>query len=445
MGVISVEILMFMVSVFLTGLITAAEIALSSFGENKIEELKEKGDNIWQKFLIVHKNPEPFYGTIHLLSLTFLISSVVFGFLLSAKFINPGIAEPGIGIYDDLIRLIISFALTIIFIASTLTIFSYLIPKALGFKYADMLGRLFIIILIPLSKIFIVPARLLNTFSDFLLLPFKEKTNFAQAKPSEDEILDIIADGVKSGAIDEKEEEIIKNIIEFNDLKAGEVMVPRTEMISIDINETNENLLRNIILKGHTLIPVFEDSIDSIIGILHSKDVIKLLIESGSISSIKSLIRPAYFIPETKLISEILTEMQKRGERLAIVSDEYGGTEGVITIEDILEEIVGEIKNDSITEQKEYYKFPDNKYFVLGSMQIADFNEVFDIPLPESDEYNTVAGFIAEQSGKILSLNETVEYEGVKFELIKKIRQKMVQFKVYSDLNEFREKEVNEE
>ena len=219
MGVISVEILMFMVSVFLTGLITAAEIALSSFGENKIEELKEKGDNIWQKFLIIHKNPEPFYGTIHLLSLSFLISSVVFGFLLSAKFINPGIAEPGVSIYDDLPRLIISFVLTIIFIASMLTIFSYLIPRALGFKYADMLGRLFIIMLIPLSKLFIVPARLLNTFSDFLLLPFKEKTNFAQAKPSEDEILDIISDGVKSGAIDEKEEEIIKNIIEFNDLK----------------------------------------------------------------------------------------------------------------------------------------------------------------------------------------------------------------------------------
>ncbi len=107
----------------------------------------------------------------------------------------------------------------------------------------------------------------MNSISNFLLLPFKEKTNFAQAKPSEDEILDIISDGVKSGAIDEKEEKIIKNIIEFNDLKAGEVMVPRTEMISIDINEADENLLRNIIIKGHTLIPVFEDSIDNIVGI----------------------------------------------------------------------------------------------------------------------------------------------------------------------------------
>ncbi|OGU82496.1 MAG: hypothetical protein A2W11_07865 [Ignavibacteria bacterium RBG_16_35_7] len=434
------EIILFILSVFFTGLITAAEIALSSFGQNKIDELKDRGESIWQKFQIVYQNPEPYYGTIHLLSLTFLISSVIFGFLLCAKLINPGIVQPKVGFYDDPVRLIISFALTIISIASALTIFSYLIPKAIGFKYSDLLGRLFVVMLIPASRLFVLPAKLLNSLSDFLLLPFKEKTNFAQAKPSEDEILDIIADGVKSGAIDEQEEKIIQNIIEFNDLKAGEVMVPRTEMISIDVNESDENLLRNIILTGHTLIPVYEDSIDNIIGILHSKDVLKMLLESGTITSLRNLIRPAYFIPETKLISEILTEMQQRGERLAIVSDEYGGTEGVITIEDILEEIVGKIKSDAITEQKEYYKFPDNKYFVLGSMQIADFNEVFNLTLPESDEYNTIAGFIAERSGKILSPNETVEFEGVKFELIKKIRQKMVQFKIYSDNNDFREK-----
>ena len=440
MNLYFIELVLFVISVFLAGLIAAGEISLSSFGENKIEELKERGDAIWQKFYTVHQNPEPYYGTIHLLYLTFIISSVVFGFLLSAKLINPGITEPRVGFYDDSIRLVISFILTIILIASFLTIFSYLIPKALGFKYSNFLGRLFVVTLIPVSRLFIFPAKLLNKLSDFILLPFKAKTNFAQANPSEDEILDIIADGVKSGAIDEKEEKIIQNIIEFNDLKASEVMVPRTEMISIDINETDEKLLRSIILKGHTLIPVYEDSIDNVVGILHSKDIVRLLLDSGSISSIKNLIRPAYFIPETKLISEILSEMQQRGERLAIVSDEYGGTEGVITIEDILEEIVGEIKRDAVNEQKEYYKFPDNKYFVLGSMQIAGFNEVFNLALPESDEYNTVAGFIAERSGKILSLNEIVEYEGGQFELIKKIRQKMVQFKIYSDVVEFREK-----
>lgn len=441
MTILFVEITIFIASVFITAFLTAAEIALSSFGENKIEELKEKGDSIWLIFSKVHKNPEPYYGTIHLMSITFLICSVVVGFLICAKLINPALIEPHIGFYNYPVSLILSFLLTILFIASILTVFSFLIPKALGFKYSDLLGRYFIKILIPLSKLFTLPTNLLNSVSNFILLPFKERTNFSQAKPSEDEILDIISDGVKSGAIDEKEEEIIKNIIEFNDLRAKEVMVPRTDMIAVDINERSEELLKKIILKGHTLIPIYEDSLDHIIGILHSKDVIRLLLAADSISSIKKLIRPAYFIPETKLISEILTEMQKRGERLAIVSDEYGGTEGVITIEDILEEIVGEIKNDSVIGQKEYYKFPDNKYFVLGSMQIDDFNDIFNISLPESDEYTTIAGFIAEKSGKILNINEVIEFEGVQFELIKKIRQKMVQFKIYSNDAEFKEKE----
>lgn len=440
MDIFILEIILFIISVFLAATITAGEIALSSFGENKIEELNEKGDAIWKKFYVVHKNPEPYYGTIHLLSITFVASSIVFGFLVTINFINYEMIENNSGISNDVFAIIISFVITIFFITSILTVFTYLIPKALGFRYSDLIGRIFVIMLLPISKLFIVPVRFLNSVSNFLLLPLNEKTNFSQAKPSEDEILDIISDGVKSGALDENEEKIIKNIIEFNDLKAGEVMVPRTEMISIDINETDESMLRNILIKGHTLIPVYEDSIDNIVGILHSKDVTKLLLESGSISSIKTLVRPAYFIPETKLISEILSDMQQRGERLAIVSDEYGGTDGVITIEDILEEIVGKIKTDSVTEQKEYYSFPDNKYFVLGSMQVTNFNEVFNLFLPESDEYNTLAGFIAERSGKILSLNETIIYEGVKFELIKKIRQKMVQFKIYSDEGFFREK-----
>lgn len=444
MSLLLIEILIFTVFILLSGFITAAEIALSSFGENKIAELKENEDKTWKLFFKVLQEPERYFGTIYLLSITFVICTVVVGFIISAKLINPAITGPNVGLFNDPFRLIVSFILTILVIASILTVFSYLIPKSLGFKYADQLGKFFVKILIPLSNLFIWPAKLLNSLSNLFLIPFKEKTSYSQSMPSEDEILDMIADGVMSGALDKKEEEIIKNIIEFNDLKANEVMIPRTDMVAVNINEQNEELLRKIILKGHTLIPVYEDSLDHIIGILHSKDVIKLPLDSDSISALKKLIRPAFFIPETKPISEILTEMQKRGERLAIVSDEYGGTEGVITIEDILEEIVGEIKSDTVIEQKEYYRFPDNKFFVLGSMQISDFNEVFNIRLPESDEYNTVAGFVAERSGKILNLNEGIEFEGVKFELIKKIRQKMVQFKIYSETNDFREKESEE-
>jgi CBS domain containing-hemolysin-like protein len=211
-------------------------------------------------------------------------------------------------------------------------------------------------------------------------------------------------------------------------------------MVAIDVNDTKQQVVNEIILKGHTIIPVYEDSLDKIVGILQSKDVVRALLESNQIP-VNRLMKPTYFIPENKLISEVLTEMQKKGHRLAIVTNEYGGIEGVITIEDILREIVGEIRSEPIMIQKIYYKTPDNKYLVPGSMLISYFNKTFNNKLPESNEYTTVAGFVAERSGKILNLNEAVEFEGVRFELIKKFRQKMVQFKVYSDDLTFKENE----
>jgi putative hemolysin len=156
---------------------------------------------------------------------------------------------------------------------------------------------------------------------------------------------------------------------------------------------------------------------------------------------LNNLIRPAYFVPETKLISEILKEMQKRGERLAVVKDEYGGTEGIITMEDILEEIVGELGDNVQQQLKDFSRLPDGKYYVLGSMTIDHFNQTFNHDLPYSDEYNTLAGFVADKTGKILNTGETFEFENLSFQLIKKIRQKMVQFKVSSNDGSFAEAE----
>jgi putative hemolysin len=249
---------------------------------------------------------------------------------------------------------------------------------------------------------------------------------------SEDEIRVIISESVKSGTLNKTEQEIIENVFEFNDLHANEVMIPRTEMSAIELIEDRTEIMKYITKTGHSLLPVFENSLDNIVGVLHTKDFIRSIAEEIQID-VKSLIRPAYFVPETKLISEILKEMQKRGERLAIVTDEYGGTEGVITMEDILEEIVGDLGDVSESEVKNYSRLQDGKYYILGSMNISEFNEIFNIDLPESDEYNTVAGFISYNTGKILNVGESFEYNSLIFELIKKIRQKMVQFRVFSN------------
>jgi len=427
-------LLVFIFILFANFLLAAAEIALAAFGETKIDELKESNDKYVPYFEKLNENQEQVYSSIHL-AFTFLtVLTSIIGYFLFSGWIYPQIISTTN--LSSIYSTVISIFVTAILVTMSILVFNVLVPKAIAYRYSDFIGKSSIKIILVLSSVLKLITLAITGLSNFILLPFKEKINFSQERPSEDEILDIISDGVKSGTIDEADQQIIENIFEFNDLKADEVMIPRTEMISISLNEEDEKNITSIIKTGHTLVPVFENSLDNIIGILHTKDVMKSIIENQKFS-LKGLLRPAYFVPETKLISEILKDMQKQGERIAIVTDEYGGTEGVITMEDILEEIVGELKDKTKSEIQDYSVLPDGKFYVLGSMVIDDFNETFNIDLEKSDEYNTVAGFISFKTGKILNPGEKFEYKGLTFELIKKIRQKMVQFKIIDENGKF--------
>ena len=434
------EIIFFIIFLILAGYLSAAEIAIASFGSQKLEELREKNDKTFPLFESIKQDANAFFGTIQISTNISLIAASVLAFIIAIRLINPLFTDSEIPILNQYSKLL-SVIIAIVAVSFLTMVFGILIPKVLGFKYAEPIGKTSIRSLILLTALFKYPVRLVTYISNILLIPFKEKTNFSQTRISEDEIRILISEGVKSGSINETEKEIIENIFEFNDLKANEVMVPRTEMVAVDINDDDQENAKRIIKSGHSLIPVFEGSLDNIIGVIHTKDYMKSFVEAVSVS-IKGLIRPAYFIPETKLISGVLKEMQKRGERIAIVTDEYGGTEGIITMEDILEEIVGELKDNTKMEVKEFTRLPDGKYYILGSMSIDDFNESFTIPVVTSEEYNTVAGFIADRTGKILNSGEVYKYENLTFELIKKIRQKMVQFRVYSDDGSFGEKKL---
>jgi putative hemolysin len=437
MNTVVIEVIVFALLVFFAGFLETAKIAISSIGENKIDELKEQKNKNVLFFEKILQDEESFFGSIQLLfTLSTLISAIV-GFRLVLNVMNSLL--PAQVYSSTIINLnLIAAILSVTIITPIIIIFSLLIPKAIGFKYSNGLSIKSVRLLYGYSQILRIPVTLLTVVSNWFLKPIKERTNFSLSRPSEDEILDIISDGVKSGAIDETEQEIIENILEFNDLKSNEVMIPRTEMIAVDLTGEKEEILKEIIKTGHSLVPAYEETTDNIIGVIHTKDLMRRYIEETNIS-IKNLVRPAYFIPETKPISEVLKEMQRRGERLAIVTDEYGGTEGLITLEDILEEIVGEIKDKTKIEESEFSRFPDGTFCILGSMDIDDFNESFNYTIPESEEYNTIAGFVAEKTGRIMSQGDLFEFEGLHFELIKKMRQKMVQFKVFSDSNDFKE------
>ncbi len=433
MDFLIIEAVIVVILILAAGILSAADIAIASIGTNKIEELKERNDKTAVLFESIQKDPNSFYGTIQILMNLLTVASAVVGFHLFMRLFYKvfyGDVIHSLDFYSELLAGISS----VLLISFLIILYSYLIPKALGFKYSEKIGKKFILSLIFLAKIFKYPVKTITWIGNLILVPFNEGTNFYQTKMSEDEIRVIISESVKSGTLNKTEQEIIENIFEFNDLHANEVMIPRTEMSAIEMVNEKSEIMKYIIKTGHSLLPVYEDSLDNIVGVLHTKDFLKSVAEEAQID-VKSLIRPAYFVPETKLISEILKEMQKRGERLAIVTDEYGGTEGVITMEDILEEIVGDLGDSSQSELKSYSKLPDGKYYILGSMDISEFNEIFNIDLPESDDYNTVAGFISYSTGKILNVGESFEHASLTFELIKKIRQKMVQFKVYSSSN----------
>lgn len=434
------EIIFFIIFITLAGYLSAAEVAIASFGSQKLEELREKNDKTLPLFESIKQDANAFFGTIQISTNVSLIAASVLAFLVAIRLINPLFTDSEIPIVNQYSK-ILSVLIAIIVVSFFTMTFGILIPKVLGFKYAEQIGKISVRPLILLTALFKYPVRLVTYISNVLLIPFKEKTSFSQTRISEDEIRILISEGVKSGTIDETEKEIIENIFEFNDLKANEVMVPRTETVAVDVKDDEQENAKKIIRSGHSLIPVFEESLDNIIGVIHTKDYMKSFVDSIPVS-IKGLLRPAYFIPETKLISKVLKEMQKRGERIAIVTDEYGGTEGIITMEDILEEIVGEIKDSTKVEVKEFTRLPDGKYYILGSMGIDDFNESFNITLPTSEEYNTVAGFVAYKTGKILSLGEVFKHEDLTFELIKKIRQKTVQFRVYADDGRFGEERM---
>lgn len=429
-----IEIFLVLVFVFIAGYLAAAEIAIASFGTNKIEELEERKDKLAGSFEYIQKESNAFFGTIQILTYLFLTAASILAYLNIFEPLSVLIRYLNFDFTYYTIK-VISFCLSIILVTPFIVIFAILIPKAIGFKYAEKIARNSVKILLLLTTILKYPIIFVNYLSNIILIPFKEKTNFTQTRFSEDEIRIIISEGVKSGAINETEQEIIENIFEFNDLRANEVLIPRTDMIALEIIDDYEEIKEVLLKSPVSHIPVYKETIDNIIGVLHTRDFFKALIKDEEID-LEKLLKPAYFVPESKLISEVLKEMQKRGERLAIVMDEYGGTEGCVTMENLIAEIVGEFDSGD-SEEKEYYKTPDGKFYVQGSMFIEDFNNEFNMDLPFSDEYNTVAGFIADATGKILEPQESYKFGQLNFELVKKIRQKMVQFKVYSDDGSF--------
>lgn len=317
-------------------------------------------------------------------------------------------------------------------VASLFWLFAIYIPRGFGEKYAQNLVPFIYYILLFIDLTGRIFTTTLKTIAKPFLKPFGAEPNYSITLVSEEHIKKLLDAGLEKGELEEEEHEILENVLEFRDLTAYDVMIPRTEMAAVELTGDPEMDFKAVIRTGYNSVPIFEDSLDNITGIVNVKELMRYYIINNDYE-IKRAIRPAYFVPETKYISEILKEMQLKGIRAAIVADEYGGTEGIIKLEDILGEIVGDITYQSEGEPAEISEMPDGSWIVLGNMSITDLNDHFESDFPESEEYTTLAGFVSDITGKILNPGDKVNYEGYTIELTKRVKNKMAEFRLTKD------------
>jgi CBS domain containing-hemolysin-like protein len=246
---------------------------------------------------------------------------------------------------------------------------------------------------------------------------------------SEEEVKQLLEEGTRSGAIDTAEHELIKSIFEFTDTTVKEIMVPRTDIVAVELSTPRDKLINMLIEEGFSRIPVYERSTDNIVGIIYTKDLLSML-EYRDLIILQDIIRPAYFVPETMKISALLRELQTKRQHMAIVVDEFGGTEGLITMEDIIEEIVGDIRDEYDEEQGDVVTASDGSIMVTAGMNISDFNSRFSDALPEDDDYETVSGFLHKYTGRIPDLHEEIRFRNLMFTIAKKNERRLQQIKV---------------
>ena len=294
-------------------------------------------------------------------------------------------------------------------------LFGIFVPRALGARYAQ-----------PMLLVLVWPIQLVTWLTSPLVAvlffltraitrPFGASPE-AGTLVSEEEIKALVETGEEQGVLEETERDMIRSIFDLGDKRVHEVMVPRTDIIGLDCDTPPGELLEQVVAAGHSRIPVYEGSADQIIGVLYVKDVFRRIARGEQPAALREHLRPALFVPETKKVDELLREMQTEKTHMAIVVDEYGGTAGLVTIEDLVEEIVGEIRDEYDVEQELMLPISEREALVDGRAPFEDIRETFALDeLEPSVDYDTVGGFIVHELGRFPKTGDVVARGGVRF------------------------------
>lgn len=400
-------LLQFIVIVALTGInafFSSAEMAIVSINKNKLKILVEEGNKKAIMLENLMKEPSKFLSTIQ-------VGITLAGFFASAsaatglsQYLSIYLRKLGIPYSGQISMILITFVLSYITL-----VFGELIPKRIALKSSEKIALSSVGTIITVSKIFSPFVKFLTFSTNIILTALKMKEDDIEEKVSKEELRSLVEVGREHGIINEVEKEMIENIIEFDEKVAREIMIPRTKVFLIDKNISVDELFEKKEVEVYSRIPVYEDEADNIVGILFMKDLMIEAYRKGFQNvKLPEIMQEAYFVPETKNVNELFNEMQSEKKHIAILIDEYGGFSGIVTLEDLIEEVMGNISDEFDADDSSIKKLSANKYLVNGELSLNDLNDYFHIEL-ESKHYDTLSGLLIEHMGYIPEDDEDIE------------------------------------
>lgn len=384
------QIAVLVVLILLNAYFAASEIAFISLNDAKIEKQAKEGNKKAKQIYKMLKNPSKFLATIQ-------IGITLAGFLSSA-FASDAFADKLAPMLNNLLPMLgtdtwrtISIILITILLSFFTLVFGELVPKRLAMKYYEKVSFGTIGVIRGISFITAPFVKLLTFSTNVISKIFGVKENEEEIV-TEEEIKMMIDEGEEKGTIDQEEKELLNNVFEFNDITASEIMTPRIDIFALKISQDLYEVLDELDDYKYSRIPVYEDTIDNIKGIILIKDILKDLRDKKKIN-IKKLIKEVHFVPESVPIDKLFRQLQRNKMQMAIVIDEYGGTAGLVTMEDILEELVGNIFDEHDEEELEYELIDENTYMVNGNISIGDLEKIIGIEISDGD-YETLSGYL---------------------------------------------------
>lgn len=394
--------------IILNGLFAAAEIAVVVTRKSRLRQLVEDGLERAKVLLSFKENPDRFLATIQI-AITFVgvLASAIGGATIAVGLIKPAIERIPIGFISASSEAI-SIGIVTVVITYFSLVFGELIPKSVALTYPETVGLKLSRFISLISRIFAFFVEILTFSTNLILRPLGRKTFTERAYITEEEVKMLIREGGEQGVFEPTEQELIHSVFEFTDMSAKEVMVPSTQMVTINLGMSVEEIKSVIAEEQFSRYPVIGNDLNDIRGILYAKDFLNA-VASGEVD-IRKLIKPPFFIPETMKISNLLKEMQKRRVHMALVIDEYGGVSGLVTLEDLLEEIVGEIRDEYDIESP-VIQLNEKTYIIDASISLRDLREDYGIGMPESPEYETLGGYLLTVLQKIPKTGDVIEQE----------------------------------